>query len=282
MLSSQIVVMLILFLCAFSRPLVLRPVARMRRAGDTAYFIGMWMCIGACLMLPLFKAEVLAALKVSPFIWMLSFMKGILLWCTIVLMQKIRAESSSTAEFRGMMTVGVLACVNVFLGEALSLVEWLSVAALFILGALFIWKGHLSKLHKRYKGMFAALVLISALPGVTDHLVLTEVHWYVHFSLSGFGIWLTSVCFNRDRMPMRARLADKHAMVAGCVWLVSEAIILSLLVTYIPVTLGVVSMTMSVPLTMLVSALSWGEGRWQEQAFIGGLSYLAVLPIVLM
>ncbi len=280
LLQSQLIVMLILFLCAFSRPIVLRPVAKMRRAGDAAYFIGLWMCIGALVMMPFYWEETVYASTLSPVIWLVSFFKGFTLWSTIVIMQKIRTHSSSSAEFRGMMTIAVLACMNMFLGEALSGLQWMSVGLLFMLGLFFTVKGHLSELPREYKLLFFLLIFISALPGVTDQIVLSEAHWYVHFALSGLGIFLTSLFIGRSRMPILERLSDKSAMIAGITWLISEAIILSLLVTYIPVTLAVMAMTMSVPLTMLISSVFWGEGRWQQQALIGGLSYLAVLPII--
>jgi hypothetical protein len=281
MLQNQLIVMFILLLCAFSRPIVLRPVAKMRRAGDAAYFIGLWMCIGALVMLPLFWNEVVYASKLSPFIWLVSLFKGFTLWACIVLMQMIRTHSSSSAEFRGMMTIGILACMNIYFGEVLSLLQWLSVGLLFVLGVVFTLKGHLSSLPAKYKWMFLALIFISALPGVTDQIVLTKAHWYIHFALSGVGIFITSLFYGRSRMSLRERFSDKSAMLAGITWLVSEAIILSLLVTYIPVTLGVMAMTMSVPLTMLVSAVFWDEGHWKEQVLIGGVSYLAILPIIL-
>jgi hypothetical protein len=76
-------------------------------------------------------------------------------------------------------------------------------------------------------------------------------------------------------------VSDRKTAGFGAFLSVSEMIILSIFVVYLPVTLGWVAMTLATVAVMVVAAVYWGEGRWQQQLAVGGASYASVLPIVL-
>jgi len=80
---------------------------------------------------------------------------------------------------------------------------------------------------------------------------------------------------------MRRTVTKKEGVVAGVVWGVTEITILSIFVTHLPVTMGAMAMMLSVPVVMVSSSVLWGEGKWQQQAIFGVLTYIAVIPMIL-
>lgn len=281
----EVVAILLLFGCAMARNLIMRPAAIHFPGKATPAFSGIWMLLASFCLLPFYYPlllEALPSIQTNPAIVLVSFAKGLFLWGSITLTQIIRRHSSSSAAFRSLLTVGLLAIFNAGLGEVLNFWQWSSVIVLSILGAAFLLHGHLKQLPQQAKYLFTILVFISALPGMTDQIVITQTNWYVQFILSTISLCIISAVINRDLSVFKKAFSHKVCFMAGATWGVTEVIILMLLVTYVPVTVGAAAMAMSVPTVMLISSLRWKEGRWWEQALFGSTAYVAAIPLFIL
>lgn len=277
--------MFLLFLCALVRPIVFRAVAVGRRSGDSCTILACWMFIGTFLLFPFHKDLLIDAwptLEAKPWLAFVSIAKGGIIWLIVFGQQYMRKVSTSSAEFKGFPALALIALINVILlGEILSFAQWLSVLGLALLGLIYAWRGHLATLPKPYAWIFVALVVLGALPASSDVLVIGQTNWYVQFAFSSFG-FLTGVLMNkRSRNFIKIAFTKRDCLIMGSTFLITEVIILVLLVTHIPVTIGALSMRLAVPSIILISSLLWHEGRWQSQLLFGVLAYLTLLPIFL-
>lgn len=281
----MLLAMFALFACMVVRPVVFRPLAIGRRAGDSSTIVACWMLVGSIVLLPIQFPLIEAAiptLEAKPWLILLGFAKGFVIWLVILLDQYMRKVSSSSAVFKGFPALALLAMVNVgFLGEVLNLWQWFSVLSLAALGLAYALRGHLSSLSGTYKLLFLLLILLSVLPGIADVLVIGQTNWYVQFVTSSFGLIFPVLLNKRSRNLIKVAFTKRDCAIMGSVFLITEIIILFLLVTHISVTMGVLAMRLAIPSTMLISALLWQEGRWQSQLLFGVLAYLCTLPIIL-
>lgn len=282
---STMVIMAGLFALAFVRALYMRQQALVSTPFESCNSIGGWYVLAPILLLPIFMEEaqaVQAILVDNPYLILLGLLKGAGFWGLIYCGQIIRRTSNSSAGFFGFLCIGVIAAGNAIFGEELTLPQWFSVSALFAIGLYFYFKGHLSTQTPFVKLLFLIQVCIGSMFGLVDHFFLTHCHWYGLVFLSGVGM-LTTACLFGRRSSFQVFMAPFKWNTAGLgvFQTATEMVILSLFVTYIPVTLGWVAMTLAAVAVMVVAAVYWGEGRWQQQLAVGGTSYAAVLPIVL-
>lgn len=279
--STQLLAMVLLFCCTLVRPFAMRGAALHFNPFQATFVTGVFMCIVSAALWPLYAPvfhEHAPTLLASPTIILMSVIKGVSLCGTIAMMQVLRRYAAGSAEFRGPLTLGLMAICNAFLGENLNTAQWASVAILSALGVLFVLRGGLACLSLRHKILFACLVLVGVIPGMADQIVMTQTHWYIQLMFSGMGVLVSSIIFARGR-GLRAATQSLACLKAGSVWVVTEVLILMMLVTYVPVTVGGMAMMMSVPTIMLIGSLRWQDGNWRMQTAFGALAYMAVMPI---
>ncbi len=281
----MLLAMFALFACMVVRPIVFRPLAIGRRAGDSSTIVACWMLVGSIALIPLQMPLIEAAMPIleeKPWLILVGMSKGFIIWLVILLDQYMRKQSSSTAVFKGFPALALLAMINVgFLGEILNFWQWFSVLTLAALGLAFALRGHLSSLPKHYKILFVLLICLSVLPGIADVLVIGQTNWYIQFITSSFGLILPVLLNKRSRNFIKIAFSKRDCVIMGSTFLITEVVILFLLVTHISVTMGVLAMRLAIPSTMLLSSLLWQEGRWQSQLLFGLLAYLCTLPIIL-
>ncbi len=281
--STQLLVMVLLFGCTLVRPFAMRGAALQFTPFQTTFVTALGMCLATIALWPFYATtfqQHSATLLASPLIILISLLKGVSLCITIAIMQVLRRKAAGSAEFRGPLTLGLMAVCNAFLGEQLTTAQWLSVSALTGLGVLFVLRGGLACLSRKHKMMFILLVLVGVIPGMADQVVMTQTHWYIQLMFSGVGVLLSSIAFSRGH-GLLAAVKSTACLKAGGIWVITEIFILMMLVTYVPVTVGAMAMMMSVPTIMLIGSLRWQDGNWRMQTMFGALAYMAVVPIII-
>ncbi|MFT7144779.1 MAG: hypothetical protein ACI9TY_001119 [Alphaproteobacteria bacterium] len=282
---SQLFFMFILFTLVLVRALYLRRQSFVMTPNDASASIGGWMLIVSMLLYPVFEAEASWAFSViiaSPFLLFIGLLKGAGFWVMSYAGQTLRKTSNSSASFFGFICIGLIALGNAVFGENLSVMQWVSVAILTLTGLLFTIKGHLNTQSRRVQSMFLLMVFMGCMFGMIDHYFISHVNWYGLLFLTGAGMTTVSLLSRGVGFKhVKSCVFNRRTMKIGMMMAVSEVMILSIMVTHLPVTLAWVAMTLTGPVIMVISSLLWGEGRWQDQLLIGGVSYAAAIPIAL-
>lgn len=282
--EKQLILMFVLFLCAFSRPIIMRKCAISLDPKTAPSFVSIWVLIACIAIFPFFGDMLTSGLQTSiekPLILLIGITKGISLWGCVVIGQKMLAVSASSSIYRAPIAVGFIAIGAFLQGEVLTTIQWFSVGALFCLGIAFVLKGHLSTLAVKYKILFAVSVLISIVPAMCDQAVIPQTNWYTLLFLSGIGMLICSAFMCRNFKVLKQQVSTPRALIAGAVWAIGEVIILSIIVTHVPITMAVMAMTMAVPTNMIISSLVWKEGSWVQQGAFGIAAYIATIPMIL-
>lgn len=277
--------MAFLFLLILFRGLYLRRVSLIIAPNDSSISIAGWMFITPILMYPFFKEiadEALIFLYNNPYYIIIGLLKGVGFWGITYAGQTVRKTSNSSASFFGFICIGLIAIGNSAFGEELTVMQWVSVGILTLTGLYFTFRGHLSSQPIYVQLMFMLMIFIGCMFGMIDHYFLSHVNWYGLLLLTGIGMMLVVMIkeFKNLKNVKRFVFSKKNASV-GIALSVTEVLILSIMVTHLPVTLVWVAMALSGPVLMVMASLLWGEGRWQDQLLVGGISYAAAIPIAL-
>jgi hypothetical protein len=285
MTTGQIFCLIILFVIANIRPLFYRHSAIHSHPTTTISIVSIWSLFGLILLYPFYGHmffEAIPILMDKPYLIFLGLSKGCVLWCLGYIGQHLRRQSSSSCAYAKQISIAGVAIINSFQGEVLHLPQWSAVIALAILGIVFGYKGHISSLSKEYKIIFMAMVVLCIVPASVDHAVISQTNWYTLMVLM-VAAKIAITFFKLDGVEDVKQLFVGNSKVAlGVMMLVTEIAIMMILVTHVPVTMAILTMSLSVPTMMVVSSLLWKEGHWKQQATFGALGYAAMLPMVLL
>ena len=247
--------------------------------------MGCWYILTPLLALPVFKGLAIEAYTLfveMPYLIALGLLKGIGFWVVVYCGQVMRRTSNSSAGFFGFICIGLMAVGNAIFGEELSMPQWVSVGCLFSLGVYFYFKGHLSTQTSFIKLLFLMQVMVGCMFGMIDHFYLTHSNWFGLIILTGVGMLGTALAFGRSSVKTILKsMTTKKTLKFGLFESLVELTILALFVTYIPVTLGWVAMTLAAVAMMVIASLYWGEGSWKQQLTVGSATYASALPIIL-
>jgi len=128
-------IMALFFAIALGRSLTMRQCSVYSTPSATALLQGNMLLIACVLSLPFLGHYLLTAkesLLASPWLILVSISKGLIFWLFMLCSQALRRISNSSTEFRMPLTVGVVAVVNMFLGEKLPQHVWLAASILFL------------------------------------------------------------------------------------------------------------------------------------------------------
>lgn len=282
---SQVLFMVVLFVLALVRALYMRRHALAHSPYESCNTVGGWYIIAPLLALPIFHdlaVEAYNLLMDMPYLIVIGLLKGVGFWGMIYCGQIMRRTSNSSAGFFGFICIGLIAVGNSIFGEELSVGQWVSVACLFLMGLYFYVRGHLSTQSSFVKLLFLFQILIGVMFGMIDHYFLTHCNWFALILLTGLGMILMALTFGRMKfLDVFRSVKSRKTAGLGIVLSLVEMTVLSIFVTYLPVTLGWVAMTLASVAVMVIAAVFWGEGRWQQQLAVGGLTYASALPIIL-
>lgn len=282
---SQIIFMVALFILALVRALYMRRHAMASSPYESCNTVGGWYILAPLLALPLFHDIAVSAYELlieMPYLIVIGLLKGVGFWGMIYSGQIMRRTSNSSAGFFGFICIGLIAVGNSIFGEDLTMPQWVSVVCLFLMGLYFYSRGHLSTQSSFVKLLFMFQILIGVMFGMIDHYFLTHCNWYALVVLTGLGMVLMAVSFGRMKISqvLKSVKSPKTAGL-GIVLSLIEMTVLSIFVTHLPVTLGWVAMTLASVAVMVIAAVFWGEGRWQQQLTVGSFTYASALPIIL-
>lgn len=275
--------MIAFFTIAIVKPLIFKVCAVKLDHRTAPIFISSYMMMGILISLPFFSSymeEGLAKLIAHPFIFSLCVLKGIIFWFAVHDGQKLTQVSLSSARYTLPPALAISAVINSFLGEHLTMVEWVSVMGLAILGIAFFLKGHLQELGRSAKILFIKLVLILVSLIVIDHVTITYSNWYVLLFTSNATLLIWCVLKKKPLQLWKTALFSKLGIVAGMSMLTFEFIKFYPMVTLIPVSVISTVQASTIPIVLVLTSLIWGERTWQEQLLWGVLSVAFILPLI--
>jgi hypothetical protein len=281
----QILCLFILFAIANIRPLFYRHSSINSNPKTTISVISMWGLLGIIILMPFYGdmfIESIPTLLDNPYLILLGFTKGASIWCLCYIGQQLRKQSNSSCAYSKQISIAGVAIINGLQGEVLHLPQWGAVIALACLGIIFGYKGHISELSTKYKLIFVTMVVLCIVPATVDYAVISQTNWYTLMVLmvtAQASITLFKVKKTSDITDL---FTVKRSVMLGVMMLVTEIAIMMILVTHVPVTMAVLTMSLSVPTMMVVSSLLWKEGHWKQQLAFGCAGYLAMLPMILL
>lgn len=281
---TQIIFMAILCATAVIRAVLLRRCAFSDSAKIAGVFSGVWMLACVIAVYPIFGHllhQGISEMQTNPILLLIALAKGAVLWSVINLRQIVMKHSTSATAFMAPLVLGFLAIGNFFQGELLTPIQWVSVIILTALGFVFTLRGHLSTLETKHKALFFLVVLLMSTLGMADHAVISTTNWYTLLFFCSVSMVALSAFAGLNKQDWKLAMLKPSSVAAGAFWGVSEMIILYSFITIVPVTIGVMAITMSTPVLMILSAVIWHEGKLIHQAAFGLLGFMAMVPLIL-
>ncbi len=284
MTSFQIVTALAILFSFLLRRYFIKKLADDMPLRVAPFMIGMWIVVVSILLVPLMPEKLFIEgvfFLYRPELWSISFLKGVMLWLIFRLEVGIKRESASSGAFMSPVGNGAIAIGNTFLGEVLTNTQLFSVLSVGVLGSIFMLYGHAQELTRKAKLSFVAGIFVIMFLGATDYHVISQSNWYLHIMMSGFGACFMALLQKTTRAEFLMCFNSKKAILAGVSIVFAEFILLSSMVTVMPVSLSVLFAGLSVPIFMVMSSFLWGERSWKEQGLFGLAAFILTLPIIL-
>lgn len=246
-------------------------------------FISGWTLLGVLAVSPFYGHllnEGWAKMMAEPHLLVLTIFKGAMLYFLFVISQKLMAVSLSSRHYVSPLSVGLVAIVNSFFGEALELQEWFAALGLCALAAAFFFKGHLADLDRQSRFHYAQLVGIAVLLAALDQILTKNSNWYTLLLISNLTLFTVSIAAHgRDVKLMRDAFLHKSAAYAGLFYAATELVKFYQQVTINPVTVVMTVQAMTKPVILVLGALIWKERTVKEQLVWGILAFLVILPL---
>lgn len=204
---------------------------------------------------------------------LVGLLKGILLACLMLTHQRLIGRSLSVTIYAFPIAVGLIAVIEArCFDTSLSPGAIGAIGILFVSGLAFCHYGHLSTMTLTDKRRFAQLILLIVAFGVCDKIGIPKIGWPSYLLFTGVGTIAVT-------WPARYRLADQSvrtALFIGGVWALPELFFNYALQAWLPVAYGYLAIALRVPVLMVISARTYGEGKMQEQLVFGLMAMVGV------
>lgn len=280
----QIFIGLLILFAMVLRPFVYKPAARYFPAEMSSAFTSVWLMVGLALSFPFFGHLITDNAKeifYSPY-WLLSVLKGILLWWMINLQQVVNKESTSSSVFFGFIALALGSLANnLFFHEGLKLFQLVCICGFGVLGGAFMFRGDARRLSIKGVVAFWAIVLCGAVFMVTDHLAIPSVGWYTHLLVSSAAWFFVSWAHGISRADFRKIFSLPSLYVAGICYVITEFLVIYSSTNLLPVSFVGIFMRLAAPVVMVISALRYKEQSWQNQLLFGLVALALALPLIL-
>lgn len=248
-------------------------------------FIGGWTLLGLVAVIPVFGhlwAPGWAAFTAQPWLLLLAAAKAVLLYFMFIISQKLMKVSLSSRHYVTPLSVGLIAVINSFFGEVLTLPQWFSALGLCALAAGFFFKGHMADMDRAARVAYFQLVGIAVVLSVIDQVVLRETNWFALQVVMNIVLLAIALALTGRNMPvLKAAFASRAAALAGITYAATELVKFYQMVDINPVSVIVVVQSLTKPVILMLSALIWRERTLREQMVWGVLALLVALPLFL-
>lgn len=246
-------------------------------------FVGVWTLLGGLAVYPRFAPlleQGAAIFAQHPLYLVLALLKGVVLCALMLFSQVLMRESLSSRHYVTPMSVGLIAVVNAFLGEALPWQSWVSALGLCAVSAAFFFRGHLADLSPSGRRSYLLLVFLSVFISAIDHAVTAHVNWYTLYMTAGAVLAGVSIVLStRRKGVLKAALFSPLAILAGVAYAATELVKFYQMVTINPVSVIVMTQAITKPVILLLSAWIWKERTVKEQLAWGLAAFaLVMLP----
>jgi hypothetical protein len=246
-------------------------------------FIGGWTLIGLAAAWPVFGhllGEAWPALAARPWLVALMIVKGGILYLLLVGSQDLMKVSLSSRHYVTPLAVGLMAIVNSFLGESLTVYEWAAALGLCALASAFLLFGHAAELGSAARRVYARLVLMVVATAAIDQAVLVHINWFTLLLVSNGVLLGLGLLLHARNLPL-LKTAALHplAITAGVVYAATELLKFYQMVDINKVTSIVVVQAMTKPVILILSALIWKERTVKEQLVWGVMAFIVALPM---
>lgn len=251
----------------------------------TPLFISGWTLAGLAAVSPVFGhlwAPGWAAFAAQPWLLALAAGKGALLYVMFIVSQKLMKVSLSSRHYVTPLSVGLIAVINSFFGEVLSLPQWFSALGLCALASAFFFKGHMADMDRAARISYFQLVGIAVVLSVIDQIVLRQTNWFSLQVVTNVVLLTMALVLTGRNLPvLKAAFASRAAALGGITYAATELVKFYQMVDINPVSVIVVVQSLTKPVILMLSAVIWRERTVREQLVWGVLALLIGLPLLL-
>ena len=285
MTAFQLITGFTIFLLMVIKPFLYKPAAKYFPAELSAAFTASWLMVGLLLTFPMLGHlyyDNAWQITASPY-FLISLLKGVLLWYMITFQQKINKTSTSSSVFFGFISLALASLINnLFFKEGLALYQLLCICGLGLLGIMFVLRGDAKLLSRKGQLDFGLIIILGATFSVMDHVAIPKVGWYAHLLFSSVTMFVACLLYGISKQDYYKIFKNKSVVAAGVVYTIAEFLVIYASINVLPVSFVSVFMRMAAPVTMIISAVIYGEQSWKNQLAFGALAMLLILPLILM
>lgn len=267
------------------RPFVYKPCVQYFPSSLSVVFTAVWLLIGCLVLFPFCGGDVEFFRNIGSkwAYFVISVVKGGILWVVIKLQQEINKESTSSSVFLGFIAMALGSLVNnLFFKEGLQITQLVCIVALGGLGGAFLKIGDAQRLDKRDKFNFIFVAVLTAMFSVCDHLAIPQVGWYGHLWGSSLALFVMCCAYGISKDDFYQVFRNKYLVIAGIVYVVSEFLIIYASIKIMPVSFVAVFMRMAAPVVMLISAVIYREQSLTNQLVFSFLALMFALPLLFL
>lgn len=260
---------------------------------DISFSNSSWMATGAIGILLLFwnnefipffakGSEIIIPLTAS-------LLKGFAMYVAVINFSKISGKSLSTSSF--ISSTNFVICSTIIMmifGDNINLWDIASVVTIGLVGFVFSIKGHGKVLNKQDKIAYLIIIACNIICMVSDRITAVGYSWAVHLTVSGLtwfsiGAALRLVGKHKNNKNRFSVLKDKSLLSLGFVFLSGEILLMYFIQNLFKgVIAPAIFMLAATPITMMISALKYHEGKWYEQLIFSICMILPVITFILL
>lgn len=227
----------------------------------------LWFCFSNTLFF-----EGINDVREAPILAGLLLLKGVFIWVLFSKGMELTQYSLSARSYLLPSSIGFIAIINNFLGESLTLQQWVAVIGLFILGVSFFFRGHIQALSKQGRLLFLFLIFTTICCATLDQLILSDTNWFVLLLFTNLVALSVSFSKKISGEYLKAAFVSAKAVMAGVAFMVTEMLKFYLMVSIFPMSVVISVQVATIPIILVLSAVIWGERGWKEQLIWGILS----------
>lgn len=269
------------------RSLNYKLVAGAKISGSTVTFaISFWMALGILLSLPLFYNQLVTPLfnnwPALAFPVLVSLSKSVILYYIVKLTASLSKASASSATFAANVALPFGGILNALLfSEQLSLSQITALILMGISAVLYFSKGHIKSTSKQNQQVFLLLIILFLLNMLIDKFVISKTNWYFHLLISNFAWFLIGLPkFLKNFKTEIKNISQKWLVILGLSYTFGEFFLMYSMQHLLGVSMSFLFMRMATPISMMLFAIFYKEGKLKTQLGFGLASLLIATLVI--